>query len=209
MYHAGYWDYTRGYGVSFSGAFIKEGQIISNQYIPNSDKKSDTLVLKPHGSINWFNKTNSSEEGIFIFLQPQRRDRQPGNFGSLEMYEKTNLSPDQYKVNLIPPGKKRRCTSNEYISIWNQTKELIRNADHIIAIGFSFNDKDEYVIDELNDIQTKNGLIIEIIDPLGSTLINKYDNIFKTHNVETTHKNFEDYCRWIVKQPGMKNLYSI
>ena len=81
----------------------------------------------------------------------------------------------------------------------------MEQTNHIIAIGYSFNENDEYIINEFNDIEFRRDLHIDLINP-SNDLIMKYKKIFKTENVKKVHDSLSDYCKWIIQQPGIIDL---
>lgn len=76
---------------------------------------------------------------------------------------------------IIPPLKLKPVLSNEYIDIWYNAVNTIRNSEKIVVVGYSFNYADEH----FNDLIRKNrDKKICIIDPYAENVINNLERIF-------------------------------
>jgi len=181
MMTTGKWIPKDGYGIIFNDIIYKNEKDKAHGNLP--EVKSKNLVLKPHGSINWYSKEEQMNTQIlFIQLNPNLRS---GNFGLLERYEKKD-----YSSSITPPGIKRKS----FPEVWDKMKKLLERADEIIAIGFSFNDNDKYIKEEFDGIKFKKDLKIIIISPDNAKLKIIYKKVFCTDNICTKHKTFSQYC---------------
>jgi hypothetical protein len=84
---------------------------------------------------------------------------------------------------IVPPLKLKPVLSNEYIDIWYNSVELIRNADKIVIAGYSFNYADEH----FNDLIRKNrDTKIYVIDPNAEDIIKNLTRIFNYRKSDYT-----------------------
>jgi len=185
MMSTGKWTPQDGYGISFTDIIYKNEGDEARKILPKVNPKN--LILKPHGSINWYNKDDKiNKQRLLIQLALRLRG---GNFLLLERQENSYLS------SIIPPGKKRKS----FPGVWDNMKRLLEEADEIIAIGFSFNDNDKYIKEEFDRIKFKKDLKIIIVNPNNEELKEIYKAIFCTDNICMAYKTFSEYCRWINK----------
>lgn len=198
MNDTGKWGYKDGYGINFKDVVYK----YSDKEDSLSQDKSSNFILKTHGSINWYTKT-STDDGLHLFV-PLKRNLRGGALDTLRVYEYDN-DRNQYFTSIVPPGIKRKA----YPEIWKQIKEILENADEIIAIGFSFSDNDRYVKEELQGFSFKKNLKINLINPEADRLIDTYKEVFKTANVSKLFNTLGDFSSWIVKQEKMEELESV
>jgi hypothetical protein len=50
---------------------------------------------------------------------------------------------------LVPPLRLKPILSHRYIELWSQASEWVKQADHVIVVGYSFNNADEHFNDIL------------------------------------------------------------
>jgi len=186
MITTGKWTPQDGYGISFNDIIYKNEKDKEQGIL--SKVNSNNLILKPHGSINWYSKDDQINKQI-LFIQLKSRLR-AGNPLLLERQENSYLS------SITPPGIKRKS----FPEVWDKMKKLLERADEIIAIGFSFNDNDKYIKEEFSEIKFKKDLKIIIINPDNEKLKNAYIEVFYTNNIEIKYKTFSEYCQWIIRQ---------
>jgi hypothetical protein len=161
--------------------------------------KSNNFILKAHGPINWYNRTNG-ENGLYLFI-PLKRNIRGGSLDTLRAYEYDN-NRKQYFTSIVPPGIKRKT----YPEIWVRIKDILEKVDEIIVIGFSFNDK--HIREEFQGINFNKNLQINLVNPLADKLIDTYRDVFKTNNIFKIHDTLGDYCQWIVEQERTRELGS-
>lgn len=96
----------------------------------------------------------------------------------LDTEVKDNIDWDKRKYvipSIVPPLKLKPVLSNEYIDIWHESVDLIREAKKIIIVGYSFNYADEH----FNDLIRKNkDKEIIVIDPFANNIIANLERIF-------------------------------
>ena len=185
MITTGKWTPKDGYGISFNDIFYKNEEDKAQGILPEVNSKN--LVLKPHGSINWYSKNDQINKQI-LFIQLKSRLR-AGNPLLLERQENSYLS------SITPPGIKRKS----FPEVWDKMNRILERADEIIAIGFSFNDNDEYIKEEFDGIKFKKDLKIIIINLHNEKLKNAYIEVFYTNNIEVKYKTFSEYFQWIIR----------
>lgn len=182
MFNTKRWSCETGYGFKFEKILYK-----NSKDSESAIKLEETnIILKPHGSINWY--SDMQKEKLYLIAPVGLRLR-GGTLGRLRSCESIGNDSHVFTY-IIPPGKKRR----QFANIWERMKDVLQNADKIIVIGFSFNSNDSHVKDEFKDIQFKRGLSVEIVDPNGSKLVNIYKEVFKTEDVVVKFSSFADYC---------------
>jgi hypothetical protein len=186
MIATGKWSPKDGYGFNFKEIIYKNEEDKRKKMI--NEINSNNFILKPHGSINWYNKNGKMNEQILhIQLNPNLRS---GNFGLLERLENNCYS------SIVPPGAKEKISSE----LWNKMKCLLEQTDEIVTIGFSFNDNDLHIKNELNRINYKKNLKITIINPENEKLGNIYAEVFCTNNLEMKFKTFSEYCQMLIEK---------
>lgn len=180
MINTGKWTPQDGYGISFNNIIYKNEKDKEQGILPEVNSKN--LVLKPHGSINWYSKDDQiNKQILFIQLKSRLRAGNPLLLGRQE---------NSYLSSITPPGIKRKS----FPEVWDKMKKLLERADEIIAIGFSFNDNDKYIKEEFDGIKFKKDLKIIIISPDNEKLKIIYKTVFCTDNTCTKHKTFSQYC---------------
>lgn len=198
MNDTGKWNYEDGYGIKFKDVIYKYKENEDSAY----QNKSNNLIFKAHGSINWYSRT-SGENGSYLFM-PLKRNLRGGAIDTLRVYE-YDKDGNQYFTSIVPPDSKREA----YSEVWLQIKEVLENADEIIAIGFSFNDNDEHIWKRLQGFNFKKNLKISLVNPDADRLIGIYREIFRTNDISKILNTLGEYCEWIVKQEKMGKLASV
>ena len=185
MTATGKWTPQDGYGISFNDIIYKNEEDEVQGILP--EVNSNNLVLKPHGSINWYSKDDQiNKQILFIQLKSRLRAGNPLLLGRQE---------NSYLSSITPPGIKRKS----FPEVWDKMKKLLERTDEIIAIGFSFNDNDKYIKEEFDGIKFKKDLKIIIISPDNEKLKTIYKTVFCTDNICTKYKTFSEYCQWIIR----------
>lgn len=182
MFNTKRWSCETGYGFKFEKILYKNGKDSELA----SKLEETNIILKPHGSINWY--SDMQKEKLYLIVPVGLRLR-GGTLGRLRSCESIGNDSHVFAY-IIPPGKKRK----QFAHIWERMKDILQNADKIIIIGFSFNSNDSHVKNEFKDIPFKRGLPVEIVDPNGSKLVNIYKEVFKTEDVVVKFSSFANYC---------------
>ena len=208
LYRTEYWNYQDGYGgFSPRGIFDKEKQ----KCLPilNLERYSNNFVLKPHGSINWYSHDQKNREYDYesgeIYVATQLPDNlRGGTMGWLQSREYDWQNNAAYEALLLPPGRKRK----RFGFIWQKIKETLKEADEVMAIGLSMNSFDHHVMEEFKEIVFKKDLIVKLISP-DSGLEAHYGKVFQNAKIDREFKLFSEYCRWLIKRPGMEKFAQI
>ncbi|GHT63198.1 hypothetical protein AGMMS50239_18650 [Bacteroidia bacterium] len=87
---------------------------------------------------------------------------------------------------IVPPLRLKPVLSNEYIDIWHNSVELIRQSSTIVIVGYSFNYADEHFNDLIRKNKEKK---IIVIDPFAENVISNLSRIFSYRKEDyTTNK---------------------
>lgn len=79
----------------------------------------------------------------------------------------TSSEPKHTIPSLVPPLRLKPILSHKYIELWAKASEWIKEAEHIIVIGYSFNTADEHFNDILRNFHSNKE--IDIIVPEATT----------------------------------------
>lgn len=179
------WCFEKGYGINFNNVYYKYDKDKFLTY----PSEIPVLVLKPHGSINWYRESkNARDENIYLVVPISWRLR-GGTFNEHLKYYDYSKKSQQLESLIVPPGMKR-IVSRE---IRERMQRELSEANTIISIGFSFNNKDEHIIEEFRDIKFKDSLKVLIINP-DDGVVDKHKEVFKTENVVKVYNTFADFC---------------
>lgn len=186
MMATGKWSPKGGYAINFKEIIYKNEEDERKKMI--NEIQSNNFILKPHGSINWYNKDDKmDEQNLLIQLNPNLKG---GSFGLLKRFENNCFS------SIVPPGAKK----NFFREVWSMMKRLLEEADEIATIGFSFNDNDLHIKNELNSIKYKKNIKVTIINPENEKLEKIYSEVFCTNNLEMKFKTFSKYCQMLIEE---------
>lgn len=104
------------------------------------------------------------------FLESQR-----GNFklDAMESNQLRHVIPA-----LVPPLRLKPILSHRYIEEWHRASTWVKAAEHIVVVGYSFNNADEHFNDILR--QSLNGKTITIVGPhaLGEYSLQRMEQVF-------------------------------
>lgn len=171
------------YGVDFRG-------------FPRGGLFRSTILLKPHGSLNWLFcptcndlKITPNEKGVVNWLMIDFRRAACDECGSV------------YMPLVVPPTFYKDLKNVFLGQIWNKADNLLRQANHIIFCGYSFPDADMHIKYLLKRSQVNRGgpnqLRFTVINSKKKKeLMRDEEHRFKRflgNNVEYTHRSFEDF----------------
>jgi len=205
------WFYETGYGIKFQRVYINKKEISEGM------RRSKGLLLKPHGSTNWFryqdfywsdtngftcepvSKKEMEETFLFEFLKGE-----PPRIHPIHM--RLNLGKNYapllkmpVEIDIIPPvllGKRTKLMERPaFKTIWDKANAAIKKAGRIIAIGYAL--KETYIESNFNRARKGSN------SPLLLTLVNRsiddpkflklYKKVFNPDSIEVFH-SFEDFC---------------
>ena len=211
LYNTGKWFYEAGYGIEFGRVYFNRQQVLSGR------RESKGLLLKPHGSINWFryqdlywsdkdgftlepvSEKEMEETFLFEFLRRTPPRIQPVH---MRLYLGKDYKPLLKKpaeidiIPPIPPGQESKLEQRPALKvIWDLAHQAIENAEKIIAIGYAL--KEESIQLRFRRYRGK------LKKPLSLTLVNRsvdnqefvklYEDIFEPNSVQLFH-SFEEFC---------------
>ena len=201
------WFYESGYGFEFERIYLDREQI------DNRKRVSSTLLLKPHGSINWFcyrdhhssttdgftGESVSDEDRSKTFLMLFSRDK----IGIHPIHKRLDMAKGWKPplkmpcgLDIIYPSKKSRAwiRMRNYILIRDKMTTLLKEADEIFFIGFALKDLDA---DEFRDIKVKETMTMTLVNlDHSEELVSRYKKVFKTDKIKfDVEKTFKDYCQ--------------
>ena len=217
LYNTGQWFYESGYGFKFKRLYRDKREF------KETEKKSKGLLIKPHGSINWFRyrhyvrqkgdgftgETVTDEERDDIYLCEFSR-YSPGITDIQPIDQRLNMAKNyapQLKIpgeiHIIPPGV--RENRDPFKDIWDEVKKTISEADEIIAIGFALKDEteeDKYEKEIFSEARDKSNrkLLLRIVNKAKESdantieLLNRYKIAFRPEKIEFPFSSFKDYC---------------
>jgi len=186
MMATGKWSPRDGYAINFKEIIYKNEEDERKKMI--NEIQSNNFILKPHGSINWYNKDDKMDEQNLLIQSNSNLNAE--SYGHLKRFE------NNYYSSIVPPGAKE----NFFREVWNMMKRLLEEADEIATIGFSFNDNDLHIKNELNSIKYKKNIKVTIINPENEKLEKIYFEVFRTNNLEMKFKTFSEYCQMLIEK---------
>jgi hypothetical protein len=177
-------------------------QVVGQIY---SDNKSQPLLCKLHGSINWFRDVNDATK-----LQVENVILSYNYFGDTHEFETFYLPKvsceDCEPIGtplIVPPTLFKMQTIPIFREIWNSAGKALEEAEKLVFIGFSFPESDTYIKYFLaaNLYENVDLRSIEIIDP-------NADKICERLKVSNYGIHFKDRLR-SVKGKWEETDYSI
>lgn len=207
LFNTGKWYYESGYGFKFKKIYLDRVQIDSEE------RTSPTLLLKPHGSVNWFRYRDHYSSATNGFTNETVRDEDRAEtFLMLFSKDKAGIHPIHRRLNMAKewsPPLKMSCgldivypnktthsmaKRTNYTLIRSKMKALLSEADEMVFIGFALKDQDA---NEFGDIKIKETAAIILVNPDNTKEFNlKYQKEFKVNKVIfASEKTFKEYCK--------------
>lgn len=200
------WFYESGYGFNFERIYLDQ------EGIDNERKASSAILLKPHGSINWFRYRDHYSSTTDGFTgEAVSDDDRAKTFLMLFSKNKIGIHPIHQRLDMakgwkpplkmpcgldiIYPNKKSRSwvKRTNYLYIRDKMNTLFKEADNIVFIGFALKDPDA---DEFGGIKVKEAATITLVNLDHSVeLTSRYKKTFQTDRVNfAAEKTFKEYC---------------
>lgn len=87
---------------------------------------------------------------------------------------------------LVPPLRLKPILSHRYISLWSQASDWVQEAEHIVVVGYSFNNADEHFNDILRVHPDRR---IDVIAPEANTdyFLHRMEKVFGTAASQYSH----------------------
>ena len=105
--------------------------------------------------------------------------------------EKNDFSKGKYFIPaIIPPLKMKPILSKEFIDIWYKSSKMIKEAEKIIIVGYSFNPVDDHFNDLIRKDKSKKNKITIIVDPKPQTILLRIDKIYGYKKEDFVQKEF-------------------
>jgi hypothetical protein len=214
LYNTDKWFYETGYGIKFKRIYFSKKEIL------DEGEKSKGLLLKPHGSINWFryedlawsNKNGFTAEPVseiemeetylFEFLKKRPPRTHPVH---MRLYLGKDYNPPIKKpaeidiIPPIPPGEGSKLEERPaFKRIWEQTYLAIRNAERIIAIGYALKEPSIRLRFKNYRGESNKPLLLTLVNKsvIDPEFVKHYKEIFNPDKIDLFH-SFEEFCNAI------------
>lgn len=214
----GKWFYDNGYGINFYRTYC------DSQEFNRNNPMSSCLLLKPHGSLNWFKYRSfysgkmegfsgeavSEEEredtGLFLFSLKRRNPSECHNLRLNMGRDYNRLLKMPAKVDIVPPGEYIRQQRSQYQKISSAIRKAISETDKITIIGFALKDTDSDLINlfrkgrQASRVET---LIIEIVNKSKGNVNEERrmrevcSKAFDPCRIEFSYSSLKEYCEHI------------
>jgi hypothetical protein len=212
------WFYETGYGIEFKKIYLNKVQI------PGEKKRSKGLLLKPHGSINWFRYRDHpwSDKNGFTGEPVSKSELEETFFFEFTKIAPQNIHPKDMRLNLaknykpllkkpceidiippIPPGQKSKLAERPAFQIiWDKVIIPIAKAEYVIVAGYAL--KESYIQEKLKEARRRSTkpLLLTLVDNSAGDLqfVNRYKEIFNPDKI-TIFKDFCEFTKSLDKNP--------
>jgi hypothetical protein len=212
------WFYETGYGIEFKRLYLNGTQISGEK------KRSRGLLLKPHGSINWFRYLDHpwSDKKGFTGESVSKSEMEETFFFEFTKTEPQHIHPKDMKLNLakdykppvkrpceidiippIPPGQKSGLAERPaFKSIWHKANNAIEKAEKITVIGYAL--KESYIKEGFKEARKRSikPLLLTLIDKSAgdSQFLDRYKEVFNPDGI-TPFKDFCEFIKSLKKNP--------
>lgn len=139
------------YDLGLEAAFNCQGVPYFYPTIEETPNFKTVMLLKPHGSLNWFvdptqNKIHAFQPNTSIsYLQKAPEQRISCTFD-----QSTEFSPliNKFKLNpipfIVPPAESKRDERSKLKKLWKTIASEVKKADVFLVIGYSLPDTDTF-----------------------------------------------------------------
>jgi hypothetical protein len=212
------WFYEKGYGIDFKEVYLNKVQISGEK------KRSKGLLLKPHGSINWFryrdhpwsdkngftgepvSKTELEETFFFEFTKTEPQRIHPKNMRLKLGKDYKPLLKRPCEIDIIPPippGQKSKLTERPAFQIiWDNAIISISKAESVIVVGYAL--KESYIQERFKEARRRSTkpLLLTIVDNSAGNLqfVNRFKEIFNPDQI-TIFKGFFEFIKSLDDNP--------
>jgi hypothetical protein len=187
-------------------------------------KRSKGLLLKPHGSINWFRYRDHpwSDKNGFTGEPVSKSELEETFFFEFTKIAPQNIHPKDMRLNLaknykpllkkpceidiippIPPGQKSKLAERPAFQIiWDKVIIPIAKAEYVIVAGYAL--KESYIQEKLKEARRRSTkpLLLTLVDNSAGDLqfVNRYKEIFNPDKI-TIFKDFCEFTKSLDKNP--------
>ncbi len=151
----------------------------------NKENRQLIDILKLHGSLNWAHCNNCNRNSLAFARQYKQYKRTPCQ----------NCSGTLRPI-IVPPTLKKRINETGLKSVWDKAHEILKNADTITIIGYSFPDADveaKWLFKKAVAEGCRNPLLT-LVEPC-KHVRDKIRGFFgQTVKFHGFYDKFEDYC---------------
>jgi hypothetical protein len=165
--------------LPFYASLGRELQIITFNYTSFA-KTTNSLSKYFHENLSkYIRLDNRGESSIDDFENINIVDFLKNTIGAnIDFAQKKFVIPS-----IVPPLKLKPVLSNDYIDVWHESVGMIRRANKIVVVGYSFNYADEH----FNDLIRKNrDKEIIVIDPYIESVRKNLERIFSYRESDYT-----------------------
>ncbi len=174
-------------------------RLLRDKDIKTEKYKDLGLLLKLHGSFNWYCCEGKKCEFSKQPRPPFQKNRSI-LLNSRQLWKCPSCGNDRPKPLIVPPVSNKLINKNAFIKkLWLIAREQLTNVTDITFIGYSFPPTDfytEWLFRQLNFIVDRPEIKITIVNPeyrkRGSAVTKRYNNLFRDYEIES-YKTLKQY----------------
>ena len=130
---------TTNYDVCIEKALMDQGRAYRYGFV--DEDQSGSLVLKLHGSLNWYS-CRSCDEHVTADLRQISDAVESGLYPIVSMCRSCSATAQQM---IVPPTAMKSVQHPVLLEIRQQAEQALRASGMIVVIGYSFTESDQYV----------------------------------------------------------------
>jgi hypothetical protein len=196
-----YWNPDGGYGF-----FCRPSRCAVEDMIVQKDIKTDMLLLKLHGSINWYPRRGYTEPYSVDAIMHHERWYEPTKYAEINEDVKFHIEPEPF---LVPPILVKSAIVEQPILrlLWYLAYEALFRARKVTFVGYSCPLTDIAVRilfeESLELLETKNIYVVNLAkgDSEAEKIIDAYREVFT--KIPTKQFDFKGAFEW-AKELGSK-----
>lgn len=159
---------------------------------------SDPLILKLHGSANWFILEEEYDEAF----STERPSEKPYNIDNIGLITGMSPAPDHERCPfIIPPIPNKPITRiSLFASLWSRALEYLESAKRIVICGYSLPETDIMARMLFKSVRNTGVTDISIVDPNGATLGNWKGLLDKRVNARVRWHYFAGFSEYVKQE---------
>lgn len=175
-------------------------------YVESISNVPQKQCLHFHGSLNKYLRVDTKDEleiPASLFDNKSILDFLQNNLNEKNM----NFKEGKYLIpNIVPPMKIKPVISSNFLDVWHDAKNLIKDSKEITIVGYSFNYADEH----FNDIfrKSENKQFINIIDPNADFIKSRISKIIGYEESNFTEQKIDGRKNWRFNNITITNSYA-